>query len=60
MNPILQAALKPLFLGTQQENDQPSSNTDRSALEGVLKHWAAQYYFCSRRTGGHITGPVLI
>lgn len=41
MNPVSWSALKPVFPGTQQEDDQPFPDTDRSALKGVLKHWAS-------------------
>lgn len=40
MNPVSWSALKPVFPGTQQEDDQPFPDTDRPALKGVLKHWA--------------------
>lgn len=60
MNPVSWSALKPVFPGAQQEDDQPFPDTDRSALKGVLKHWAVQYYFCAWQTRGHITGLTLI
>lgn len=41
MNPVSWSALKPVFPGTQQEDDQPVPDTGRSALKGVLKHWAS-------------------
>lgn len=41
MNPVSWSALKPVFPGTQQEDDQLFPDTDRSALKGVLKHWAS-------------------
>lgn len=41
MNPVSRSALKPVFPGTQQEDDQPFPDTDRSALKGVLKHRAS-------------------
>lgn len=41
MNPVSWSALKPVFPGTQQEDDQPFADTDRSALKGVLIHWAS-------------------
>lgn len=41
MNSVSWSALKPVFLGTQQEDDQPFPDADRSALKGVLKHWAS-------------------
>lgn len=37
MNPVSWSALKLVFPGTQQEDDQPIHVTDRSALKGVLK-----------------------
>lgn len=41
MNPVSWSALKLVFPGTQQEDDQPFPDTDRSALKGVLKLWAS-------------------
>lgn len=41
MNSVSWSALKPAFPGTQQEDDQPFTDTDRSALKGVPKHWAS-------------------
>lgn len=60
MNPFSWSALMPVFLGAQQEDDQHFPDTDRSALKGVLKHWAEQYYLCSWQTRGHISGSTLI
>lgn len=40
MNLVSWSAVKPIFPGTQQEDDQPFADTDRSAPKGVLKHWA--------------------
>lgn len=60
MDSVSWSALKPVFPGTQWEDDQPVPDAGRSALKGVLKHWTAQYYVCCRQTRGHITGLTLI
>lgn len=40
MDSISWSALRPVFPGTQQEDDHPFADTDRSALKGVLKRRA--------------------
>lgn len=61
MSPASWSALKPVFPGTQQEDDQPFPDTDRSALKGVLKHWASAVLVLRvGQTRGHITGLTLI